>query len=47
MLTLYMSIANGVSWEQVLVPLHAASCPDRTTNPEAQMRTGLTGPIKP
>ncbi|CAK9077161.1 Voltage-dependent L-type calcium channel subunit alpha-1D (CHCACHA1D) (Voltage-gated calcium channel subunit alpha Cav1.3) [Durusdinium trenchii] len=23
MLTLYMSIANGVSWEQVLVPLHA------------------------
>ena len=25
MLALYMSIANGVSWEQVVIPLHAAT----------------------
>ena len=26
MLCLYMSIANGVSWEQVIIPLNAVSC---------------------
>eukprot|EP00434_Breviolum_minutum_P046373 symbB.v1.2.041891.t1/scaffold8810.1/size5001/1 len=25
MLSLYMSITGGVSWEQLLVPLHAVS----------------------